>query len=134
MTRRVAISFNLATVIWLLLGVAWMVAVHRDLVRARAELRRLVRQHGYTVHFHDAYERIEVGGVAMPIWTPALVTAILPSLWLAVAVTRRLRRGFRRRAGLSAQCGYDLRATPDRCPECGAVPTARLARPPGAGG
>jgi hypothetical protein len=67
----------------------------------------------------------------IPYWFPVVVTALPIGAWLAMKCRKRLRR---HRRGLCASCGYDLRATPERCPECGAVPTAQPARPGGAGG
>ena len=56
--------------------------------------------------------------VAMSLVIPFLLT--IPT---ALMAARTWQRGslaaVRRRAGLCPKCGYDLRATPDRCPECG---------------
>ena len=57
--------------------------------------------------------------VGVPYWCFALATGAGPTLRLR-ALMRRRRRG---RAGLCVACGYDLRATPGRCPECGASPS-----------
>jgi len=51
---------------------------------------------------------------------PFTLTAVLPALW--VIAYRRRRRRFR--AGLCRVCGYDLRASPGRCPECGTTSPA----------
>jgi hypothetical protein len=57
--------------------------------------------------------------LSVPVWLPTLLSAILPALWF----TRLLRARRARRQGRCANCGYDLRATPDRCPECGTPAT-----------
>ncbi|MDB5329953.1 MAG: hypothetical protein JWP03_1104 [Phycisphaerales bacterium] len=45
--------------------------------------------------------------------------AILPSFWVLAGLVRLRERHKHRLKGLCPICGYDLRATPDRCPECG---------------
>ena len=52
----------------------------------------------------------------------ALPLAVLPLGRGALVAWRRTTRRQRGDARLCASCGYDLRATPDRCPECGATP------------
>ena len=54
-----------------------------------------------------------------PYWFFVLLTLPGPCLWLASYLRRRRDRR-RRAAGRCPSCGYDLRATPERCPECGA--------------
>jgi len=52
-----------------------------------------------------------------------MLTAILPLIWLALRYASWKRSRAQARMGRCPVCGYDLRATPDRCPECGAIAT-----------
>jgi hypothetical protein len=84
--------------------------------------------------------RTEVFGVPVPDWVASLATPPphrLPRLWLELLaysalpawwVTDRLATGARRRLvatrtrrGLCVSCGYDLRCSKSKCPECGAT-------------
>lgn len=56
-----------------------------------------------------------------PIWLGVLLFLILPGVW----VMKRMRARRQVLAGKCAGCGYDLRATPVRCPECGMEAGAR---------
>jgi hypothetical protein len=58
--------------------------------------------------------------LVIPLWMVALGAAALPAyrgmLWRRERAERR-----RERSGCCPNCGYDLRASPERCPECGAI-------------
>jgi hypothetical protein len=51
----------------------------------------------------------------LPLWPLVLALFIASALFSRYSHRTRVR-------GICGACGYDLRATPDRCPECGAVP------------
>ena len=72
----------------------------------------------------DEYHRIVVWRwPAWAVWVPLLVPT---ALWVAGGLTHR-RACRRSAAGKCFTCGYDLRATPGRCPECGTMPPANPA-------
>ena len=59
--------------------------------------------------------RISPGNqISAPPWALVLLLAVTPPL---VHDLKNKRRG--RAGGLCPACGYDMRATPGRCPECG---------------
>jgi hypothetical protein len=65
----------------------------------------------------------------VPFWSVAAVTGLLPLAWVATRLRSRVRRRRLTDQGFCPACGYDLRATPDRCPECGALTPPRPASP-----
>jgi hypothetical protein len=86
---------------------------------------------------HGRYDDQGYGGdtrfaSARYVWLLA-ATAVTPACY----VIARVRRARRRAAGMCRRCGYDLRASTERCPECGepilaprVTPLATPAAPP----
>jgi hypothetical protein len=79
---------------------------------------------------HGDNQTIEWGPIAtwavgFPGWACVLATGVLP----ASAMRRYLRRRREAKvhAGICVRCGYDLRASPEKCPECG-TPRPRVER------
>lgn len=53
------------------------------------------------------------------IWQVAVTFLLLPALWILIWLRNKKPTG--REGIFCIACGYDLRATPDRCPECGTI-------------
>ncbi len=62
---------------------------------------------GFAVHTYHAY--------SAPLWAFCVLFLLWPTLRVALWIREQMRYG----ENCCAKCGYDLRATLDRCPECG---------------
>jgi hypothetical protein len=67
----------------------------------------------------DLGMRAKLKGFMLPYW---LLVAASATPWACWAIGFKRRRAARRIAvGCCASCGYELRASPERCPDCGAA-------------
>jgi hypothetical protein len=79
---------------------------------------------GFAVPATPQYRFVPIAGhnwwFVVPLWAPMIVFGIVPALWIPRYLRLR-RRAERLRKNLCLNCGYDLRSSLDRCPECGRV-------------
>jgi predicted amidophosphoribosyltransferase len=69
--------------------------------------------------------------IIFPAWYPLALVSLPLLIYLlaqAIKTPRRIIHRHRSKNGLCLQCGYDLRESKDRCPECG-VPLLKPDRP-----
>jgi hypothetical protein len=76
----------------------------------------------FTTGWMSSFADSSSDGVGFPAWVLVVLFALLPGYraWVILRARRRFAKG------LCQICGYDLRATPDRCPECGTLATRPL--------
>jgi hypothetical protein len=79
---------------------------------------------GWTAPRSDTY----AFGIHIPYW---LLLTVFASLWLRLTVRNRRAYLLEHQAGHCHVCDYDLRASSDRCPECGTPILAGDANPRG---
>jgi hypothetical protein len=76
-----------------------------------------LRRASYPGLQYGATERVSDWAVRAPHWALMLVTVFPPLLGWRLVLRGLRRRRWRR--GVCGRCGYDLRASEARCPECG---------------
>ena len=68
---------------------------------------------------HQSYD-LPIFDSEFPYWLAIFLTSLWPIIWLGCRI--QSGRNAQDKSGLCQSCSYDLRATPDRCPECGTIP------------
>ena len=91
------------------------IVIQRAWLVTNTHFRQLM---GFGFGYDTTYPEDPKTAIAFPLWVPLVVGLILPLYRLHKWRQKRSRR----RTGLCVGCGYDLRATPERCPECGLTP------------
>ncbi|HEX8324743.1 MAG TPA: hypothetical protein VF595_12620 [Tepidisphaeraceae bacterium] len=59
-------------------------------------------------------------GFTIPIWLPFVLVGL--PIWAVIRLNGPAKARRRRDAGLCINCAYDLRGSPEWCPECGRMP------------
>jgi hypothetical protein len=72
------------------------------------------------------HRRLDVCIYSIPYWPVQSAAALLTLVCWQSFLRKWTRRRVCRRQGRCLQCGYDLRASPDCCPECGAGSGGRM--------
>jgi hypothetical protein len=132
--RRQRILLNAATVVslttlvffvgWWLWGPppAWRPA---GVFVINAKERRYLDEHPSEGPLEGYYSLPVGGGVEFTFGAVVFVSLLVPgfrvAVWSQRATSARWERLYQSRRGLCPACGYDLRATPERCPECGRI-------------
>lgn len=79
----------------------------------------IFRPHGPSLRLFGRLTQVPRGHAWLPHWSVVCLLGALPAIRLWVLLRRYWATRRSVAEGLCPCCGYDLRATPSRCPECG---------------